>query len=104
MPQLKRADLLQTGAWINGEWTQATDGATFSVTNPADGSLVAEVADVGVAGAQAAVAAAHAAFESWRQTTAKQRAVVEQFDPAGFKVPPRKISRGTVIRLHFFRR
>ena len=72
MPKLERADLLKDRAWIDGQWRNAD--THFDVTNPADGSVIATVADVGADGARDAVAAAHAAFQSWRQTTAKHRA------------------------------
>jgi len=58
-------------AYIDGSWV---DGASLPVLNPADGSLVGEVPDLGAAHAQEAVRAADAAFASWSQTTAKKRA------------------------------
>ena len=42
--QLARPELLHEQAYINGEWVSATDGGTFPVTNPADDTLLAEVA------------------------------------------------------------
>ena len=74
--KLERGDLLQSKAWINGEWTAADDGATFEVTNPADGSVITEVAEVGATGAEAAVQAAHDALPAWRERTAKERAAI----------------------------
>ncbi len=44
---LKDPGLLKTKAYINGEWVDADDGATFSVTNPANQEVIAEVASVG---------------------------------------------------------
>jgi aldehyde dehydrogenase (NAD+)/betaine-aldehyde dehydrogenase len=52
------------GLWINGEWTDAEGGATFDVTNPATGELVASVAKASIADADRAVAAARAALTS----------------------------------------
>ena len=47
--KLKDASLLRTQSYINGEWVGAADGLSFAVHNPADGSLIAEVADLGAA-------------------------------------------------------
>ena len=32
------------GAYINGQWVGASDGATFDVVNPANGQVIAEAA------------------------------------------------------------
>lgn len=74
--QLSHADLLQTGAFINGDWRDAQDGATLEVTNPATGQVIAQVASVGVAETEDAIAAAQAAMTEWRHVPAKQRAQV----------------------------
>lgn len=59
--------------YIDGQWTQADSGATFTVTNPATGEIIDRVPDGGAAEAAAAIAAAEAAFPGWSQTTAYQR-------------------------------
>ncbi len=51
--------------FIGGQWVPAADGATDKVLNPATGEVLAEVASGGAADADAAVAAATAAFETW---------------------------------------
>jgi succinate-semialdehyde dehydrogenase/glutarate-semialdehyde dehydrogenase len=73
---LDNPSLLREQCYINGEWTAADGGATFPVTNPADGSLVAEVPETGVAQTRLAIEAAHAAWPAWRALTAKERAVI----------------------------
>ena len=45
---LNNPGLLREQAYINGEWISAPDGQTFEVTNPADGSLVANVPELDV--------------------------------------------------------
>ncbi|MFY0664855.1 MAG: NAD-dependent succinate-semialdehyde dehydrogenase [Natronospirillum sp.] len=70
------ATLLFDHAFINGEWQQADTGKTFAVRNPATGETLAQVADCSSADAERAVEAAHTAFLSWRQTTAKERATL----------------------------
>jgi len=59
--------------YIDGEWRQAANGATFDVTNPATGEVIGKVADGGRDDAIAAVAAADKAFLSWSRLTAYQR-------------------------------
>jgi succinate-semialdehyde dehydrogenase/glutarate-semialdehyde dehydrogenase len=72
--RVTRTDLILERALINGQWLPAATGKTFPVTNPADGSLIADVADCGAAEAKAAVDAAEAAFATWRTRPAKERA------------------------------
>jgi succinate-semialdehyde dehydrogenase/glutarate-semialdehyde dehydrogenase len=72
--ELNNPSLLREQSYIDGNWISAEDGETFDVTNPADGSLVARVPEMRVAGAEAAVAAADAAWPAWRSKTAKERA------------------------------
>lgn len=72
--KLKRTDLLQRHAWIDGEWTPAHGGKTFAVRNPADGSVIAEVADCGPEEAHKAIEAAHRAFPAWAAMLPARRA------------------------------
>jgi succinate-semialdehyde dehydrogenase/glutarate-semialdehyde dehydrogenase len=69
--QLKNASLLKQQSLINGEWLG--NDKTFAVTNPATGDVIANVADMDVSAAKQAISAAHARFQSWRNTTAKER-------------------------------
>ena len=46
----------------------------FEVTNPANGEVVAKVADMGVEETEAAIEKAAVAFESWKNVLAKERA------------------------------
>ena len=68
--------LMRTQAYIDGKWVDSASGETFDVVNPADGSVVAEVADVGVEETRLAIAAAEEAQKSWRELTAKQRGAI----------------------------
>jgi succinate-semialdehyde dehydrogenase/glutarate-semialdehyde dehydrogenase len=72
--QLKDAKLLRTSALINGQWLSGT--ARFAVTDPATGQKLADVANLGPADAEAAIAAADAALAAWKTTTAKERSNV----------------------------
>ncbi len=66
--------LIKTENYIDGKWVASP--ARFDVTNPADGSIVAKVANGGVAETKMAIAAAARAFPSWAALTAKARSVV----------------------------
>ena len=66
-------NLLRNKAYINGEWVSAINGDTFSVNNPADGSLIAEVAKCGTLETRNAVEAAKYAQIKWRKKSAKER-------------------------------
>ena len=59
--------------FIGGSWAPAKDGATDEVLNPATGEVLAEVASSGAVDAEAAVAAASAAFETWALSTPRER-------------------------------
>ncbi len=76
MLDLKNTALFRNKAYINGEWVGADDGAAFAVTNPADGSVLTDVPDQGVAETRRAIEAADAAWPAWRGKTAKQRAAI----------------------------
>lgn len=71
--QLKDSELLKQQCYIDGKWCDADSSQTLDVTNPADGSLVGRVPDMGETEALAAVAAAHAALPAWAAKTAAER-------------------------------
>ncbi len=68
--QLTDGSLLKTRAYVDGRWIDADDGATFAVTNPATGEVVAEVAQCGGRETRRAIEAAEKAQVEWRQKTA----------------------------------
>jgi succinate-semialdehyde dehydrogenase/glutarate-semialdehyde dehydrogenase len=70
---LKNKNLLQSLAYINGQWVEASDAKTLQVRNPYDGSLLAEVANCGAAETQLAIDSAATAFKKWRQYTGSER-------------------------------
>jgi len=73
--QLKDPSLLRTDAYINGKWV-AGNGKRFAVTNPANGAVIAEVADLGADEITAAIDAATPAQRAWARKTAKERAMI----------------------------
>lgn len=74
--QLKNIGLLKTHNYINGQWIGSDDHRTFSVTNPATGEVLGEVASVSREQVKQAVDAAQTAFETWKLTTAKERSAL----------------------------
>ncbi|MFT4076957.1 MAG: NAD-dependent succinate-semialdehyde dehydrogenase [Asticcacaulis sp.] len=66
--------LFETSAFAEGLGLRNRTAATFAVTNPADGSHIADVPDMGAVETEAAVAAAKAAFAGWASLTARARA------------------------------
>lgn len=74
--QLTDSRLLHTRSYINGQWIDADNGATYTIRNPADMSPITEVADVGVVETIRAIAAAEKALPAWREKTAKERAAL----------------------------
>ncbi|MCB1709910.1 MAG: aldehyde dehydrogenase family protein, partial [Halioglobus sp.] len=74
--QLSLSDpgLLKNQAYINGQWVNADDGATFDVTNPVNGELITAVASVGATETARAIAAASKAMREWARKPAKARA------------------------------
>ena len=59
--------------FVAGEWREAADGGRFDVHDPADGSVLASVADAREADAVAALDAAVAAQASWAATAPRER-------------------------------
>ena len=57
---LNDPSLLKTDALINGQWVQGS--SRFDVHDPATGAKLADVANLGVAEAEAAIAAANSAW------------------------------------------
>ncbi len=74
--KLTDTGLLQTQAFLNGQWIDADNGARFSVTDPATGEQLALVADLGAAETTRAVAAAQVAQRAWQARPAKERAKI----------------------------
>ena len=72
---LKDPSLLETRAYIGGQWVDGEDG-TFDVTNPARGDVIAQVADLSRAQVAGAIAQAEKAQKDWASWTGKERAAV----------------------------
>ena len=66
---------IRTRAFVDGDWIDAADGATFPCINPASGESIAQIASGGAAEIDRAVAAARAAFDDgrWRDMAPRAR-------------------------------
>ncbi len=74
MPDISDSALLRQQAYIDGAWTGAAGGATYPVSDPATGDLVANVPDMTGKETRDAIAAAARALPAWRSKTAGERA------------------------------
>jgi len=61
------------GLFIGGQWRPAEAGGTLTVSDPATGKVVKEIASASVADGTAALDAAVAAQDSWAATPARER-------------------------------
>ena len=73
---LRDPSLLESRAFLAGEWVDAPDGATFDVKNPARGDVIAKVADLGRDDVSRAIDAAESAMKEWAARPAKERAQI----------------------------
>ncbi|RZC32409.1 hypothetical protein BDFB_001787 [Asbolus verrucosus] len=65
--------LLNEKAFVNGEWISAKSNKVLNVNNPATGEVIGTVPDMNAEDTQKAIEAASEAFQTWQDTTAKQR-------------------------------
>ena len=66
--------LLKTDSLINGQWVAGT--SRFDVNDPVTGKKLADVANLGPADAEAAIAAANTAWGPWKAKTGKERSAI----------------------------
>ncbi|MGI2033627.1 NAD-dependent succinate-semialdehyde dehydrogenase [Rhizobium panacihumi] len=77
LAKLKDRSLATDKALIAGEWrSEGEGGATFDVTNPSTGDVIATLPDMTRADAARAIDAAHKAQKLWAKKTGKERAAV----------------------------
>jgi succinate-semialdehyde dehydrogenase/glutarate-semialdehyde dehydrogenase len=66
--------LIKDRAFINGNWVEGQGKTTFSVLNPVDQTMIANVPDMDKEDVQAAINAAEAAFTRWSALSSLERA------------------------------
>ncbi len=72
----KTSHLMREANFIGGAWVGADSGATVEVVNPATRETIGTVPKCGQAEARRAIEAAENAFQSWKKTSANDRAVL----------------------------
>ncbi|HEX2478774.1 MAG TPA: NAD-dependent succinate-semialdehyde dehydrogenase [Geminicoccaceae bacterium] len=72
--QLSDPSLFREQCYIDGAWVDADGRATIEVRDPANNELIGTVPKLAAAETRRAIEAAGRAFQSWRNTTAKERA------------------------------
>lgn len=68
--------LMRELGYVDGKWVAAQDGATFPVSDPATGEVIARVASLDRAAADAATTAAQRALTAWRDRLPQERAAI----------------------------
>lgn len=68
--------LFRQQAFIDGQWLDAQNGATTTITNPANGQAIGQVPNMGATETRQAIAAANRAWPAWRALTAKERSTL----------------------------
>ncbi|MBS4192410.1 aldehyde dehydrogenase family protein [Bacillus sp. FJAT-49705] len=59
--------------YINGEWTEGSEGKTIAAYNPSNGEKLADFIDASHADVDAAVEAAQNAFKTWKHVSIEER-------------------------------
>ena len=75
-PALKDPSLLRMQCYIDGGWTDADNGATHDVVNPATGRAIGTVPVCGATETRRAIASADRAWPAWRDVLAKDRSAI----------------------------
>lgn len=75
MKNISDPSLVRSENYINGIWRKGEAGK-LQVINPANGEVIASVANAGASDTAEAVEAASLAFKSWSKKTAKERSAV----------------------------
>ena len=76
MLKLNDTDLLRTGVFINGSWSDTAGGAAIPVYNPSSGQVIVEVNGADREATVAAIEGAEAAQKEWAARPAKERSAV----------------------------
>jgi len=74
--QLKLHDPTLLDTYIDDEWISSVSERRYPVINPADGTILAEISDLGIPDTEIAIQAAQIAWREWRRKTAAMRAAI----------------------------
>lgn len=70
------ASLLRRHAFVDGKWVNGRTYRTYTVSNPANGVVLAELPDMDGEDTRVAIEAANRAWPVWRAKTAKERGAI----------------------------
>ncbi|KAI3456648.1 hypothetical protein Pfo_013311 [Paulownia fortunei] len=71
--RLNSSGFIRSQGFVGGKWTDAYDGKTIEVCNPATGEVITNVSCMGGRETNDAIASAYDAFLSWSKLTAAER-------------------------------
>ena len=74
--ELNNKSLFKEKCFVNGLWTGSLSGKTIEVNNPATMEIVGKVPNFTAEETKSAIDHAEKAFQSWKNTTAKERSII----------------------------
>lgn len=74
--KLRKPELLRDRAFVAGKWVGAPSAYRITVTDPFDGSAIADLPSLGLDAVRLAIDIAHASQKAWAARPARERAVV----------------------------
>ena len=74
--ELNNKSLFKEKCFVNGLWTDSQSGKTIEVNNPATMEIVGKVPNFTAEETKSAIDHADKAFQSWKNTTAKERSII----------------------------
>ena len=74
--ELNNKSLFKEKCFVNGLWTDSQSGKTIEVNNPATMEIVGKVPNFTADETKSAIDHAEKAFQSWKNTTAKERSII----------------------------
>jgi len=73
---LRNTELLRDRAFVGGTWVEAPSSARITVTDPFDGSAIADLPSLGLDAVRLAIDVAHDAQKAWASRPARERSAV----------------------------
>ena len=74
--EISDKSLVRSFSYVNGKWCAARSGDAISVTDPATGDFIGDVASMSAAESAAAVDAAQSAFAAWSGLLPQDRTII----------------------------
>jgi len=74
--ELNKKSLFREKCFVNGKWSDSKNGNTLEVNNPATFEIIGKVPNFSAKETKSAINDADEAFQSWKNTTAKERSII----------------------------